>query len=145
MTVNTGTAASTIELAPYIFFYGRCEEALNFYKAILGGSYEMQRVSESPMAAQSPPEAQNRVMHSVFTASGIKFMAGDGMDVKAIDPDEGNISLGLSFTDTARGKEVFDALSAGGKVKMPLGDAFWGGKFGMLDDKFGIEWMITTP
>ena len=145
MTTDTASSAGTIELAPYLFFFGRCEEALNFYKSVLGGSYEMQRYGESPMATQAPPDFQDKVMHSTFTGSGVKFMAGDGREVKAIDPEAGNISLALSFADAARGKEVFDGLAAGGTVKMPLDEAFWGGKFGMLDDRFGIEWMITTP
>jgi PhnB protein len=72
-------------------------------------------------------------------------MAGDGREAKAIDPDEGNITLALSYSDPVRGKQVFEALSAGGKVTMPLEAAFWGGKFAMFEDQFGIEWMLTTP
>ncbi|HEY6237033.1 MAG TPA: VOC family protein [Candidatus Elarobacter sp.] len=133
------------QLVPYIFFYGRCEEALEFYKSVFGGSYEMMRVSDTPMASEMPPEAANSVMHASFTADGIAFMASDGRDVKPVDPDAGNISVALSFDDGARGERIFEGLSAGGKVGMPIDKAFWGGRFGMLTDKFGTEWMVTLP
>ncbi|MEA2664181.1 MAG: PhnB protein [Candidatus Eremiobacteraeota bacterium] len=132
-------------LTPYIFFYGRCEEALEFYKGVFGGGYEMMRVSETPVASQMPPDSGNRVMHASFSADGISFMASDGQGVKPVDPDAGNISLGLSFDDGARGERVFAALAAGGKVGMPIDAAFWGGRFGMVTDKFGSEWMVTLP
>ena len=133
------------QLAPYIFFYGRCEEALEFYKGVFGGTYEIMRVSETPVASQMPPEAANSVMHASFTADEIAFMASDGRDVKPVDPDAGNISLALTFDDGPRGERIFNALSAGGKVGMPIDKAFWGGRFGALTDKFGTEWMLTLP
>ena len=135
-----------MELQPYIFYYGRCEEALKFYKTALGGSYELQRVGDSTMAAQMPADAGNRGMHSTFKAPGVTFMASDGRDTKPIDPEAGNISLSLTATDSAEGQRVFKALSEGGNVKMPLDDAPWGdGKFGVFDDRFGVEWMVTSP
>jgi len=135
-----------MELQPYIFFYGRCEEALDFYKKALGGSYEMQRVGESSMASQMPAEASNRVMHASFKADGVSFMASDGRDTKTVDPEAGNISLALEAADRAAGQRIFNALSDGGKVGMPFADAPWGdGQFGMLYDRFGNEWMITSP
>jgi len=133
------------QLTPYIFFYGRCEEALKFYEKALRGTYELQRIGESPMAGEAPAETHNNVMHSRFTAPGITFMAADGRDVKAIDPEAGNISLTLEASERAEGERLFKALSEGGKAKMPLEDAFWGGRFGILDDKFGNEWMIISP
>jgi PhnB protein len=135
-----------MDLQPYIFFYGRCEEALEFYKKALGGTYEMQRVGDSSMAAQMPADAAKRVMHASFEAPGVTFMASDGRDTKAVDPEAGNISLSLSATDPGEGVRVFKALSEGGNVTMPLDDAPWGdGKFGVLHDRFGVEWMVTTP
>jgi PhnB protein len=134
----------TTQLAPYIFFYGRCEEALAFYKRALGGSYEVMKVADSPMRDQMPPEAQNSVMHATFTAPGITFMAADGRGNKTIDPDAGNISLALTVDADADGDRIYKALVAeGGNPKMPFSDAPWGGKFGMLDDRFGNEWMIS--
>jgi PhnB protein len=134
-----------MQLQPYIFFYGRCEEALEFYKKTLGGTYELMRVADTPMADQMPAEQRNKVMHASFTADGITFLAADGRETKAIDPDAGNISIALAATDAAEGNRVFGALSDGGKVTMPLEAAFWGGRFGMFVDRFGIEWMVTAP
>ncbi|HEV3086757.1 MAG TPA: VOC family protein [Candidatus Elarobacter sp.] len=136
------------QLVPYVFFYGRCEEALEFYKSVFGGSYEIMRVSDAPADVQShmPPAAGSSVMHASFTAGGIKFFASDGMgDSKTIDPDAGNISLALSASDGAQGEKYCTALANGGKITMPFSDAFWGGKFGQVVDKFGNEWMITAP
>ncbi len=136
-----------MQLEPYIFFYGRCEEALEFYKNALGGTYEFTRMEEAPPMPDMPvpPEAAKRIMHSTFKGPGFSFMASDGREEKAVNPDEGNISLSLGFEDKAEGDRIFKALSEGGDVRMPLSDAFWGGRFGMVADKFGIEWMITTP
>ncbi len=133
------------QLAPYIFLYGRCEEALEFYKSVFGGSYELMRFGEAPDTSQVPPGSGNRVMHASFTADEIAFMASDGRDVKSVDPEAGNISLSLSFDDGPRGERIFDALAAGGKVATPIDKAFWGGRFGMLTDKFGTEWLVVLP
>jgi PhnB protein len=143
--MTTTPATNVMELAPYIFFYGRCEEALEFYKEAIGGTYELQRIKDSPMADQFPAEAGNNIMHATFTGAGITFLAGDGRETKQIDPDEGNIILALRASDPAYGERVFKALSEGGTIRMPFEDAFWGGKFGSLIDRFGIEWMMTTP
>lgn len=133
-----------MELKPYVFFYGRCEEALEFYKKIFGGAYDVQRVGESPAASEMPPGSENRVMHAAFNAPGMSFFASDGRDSKPIDPDEGNISLALDAPSDAEGERVLKALSEGGKITMPLEDASWGGKFGMVQDRFGNEWLITV-
>jgi len=133
------------QLVPYIFLYGRCEEALAFYKGVFGGSYELMRVADTPAAGEMPPDAGNRVMHASFTAPDIAFMASDGRDVKPIDSDAGNISLSLTFDDGAQGERIFNALAAGGNVAMPIDKAFWGGRFGMLVDRFGTEWLVTVP
>jgi PhnB protein len=133
------------KLVPYIFLYGRCEEALEFYKSVFGGSYEMMRVGDSAVAGEMPPDEGNRVMHASFTADGVAFMTSDGRGVKAVDPDAGNVSLALSFEDASRGEGIFNALAAGGKTVMPLDTAFWGGRFGNVVDKFGTDWMVTLP
>lgn len=134
-----------MKLEPYIFFYGRCEEALGFYKGVLGGSFELTRIGDTPMAGHAPPDDRNRVMHATFTAPGLTFMASDGRETKTVDPDEGNVSLCLATEDGGEAERVFTALSAGGKVVMPYADAFWGGRFGALQDKFGVEWFIQGP
>ena len=134
-----------MELVPYAFFYGRCQEALDFYKSVFGGSYEAMRVSDSPMKDQFPPEAADSIMHASFTAPGVKFFASDGREVKNVDPDAGNISIALNDVDGADAERLVTALAEGGKVVMPLEPAFWGGKFAMVVDRFGNEWLITAP
>jgi PhnB protein len=131
-------------LKPYVFFYGRCEEALNFYKTALGGTFEIMLNRDSPMADNVPADFADKVMHAKFTADGLEFMAADGLAAKAIDPEAGNISLALSAADATSAQRIFDALSHGGTVKMPFDDAFWGGRFGMCNDQFGIEWMVSS-
>jgi PhnB protein len=133
------------QLVPYVFLYGRCEEALNFYKSVFGGSYELVRVGETPMASEMPPGSGNRVMHASFTSDEIMFQASDGGDVKPVDPDAGNVSFSLTLDDAARGERIFNALASGGKVGMPIDAAFWGGRFGIVTDKFGTEWMVVLP
>src|SRR5690348_6853930 len=119
-----------MQLEPYIFFYGRCEEALEFYKRALGGDYELSRFEGSPMADQVPPDFRNKIMHATFTGNGFSFMAADGQPGKTLKADEGNVSLSLAGSDAAEAERMFNALAEGGNVMMPFGDAFWGGKFG---------------
>lgn len=133
-----------MQLEPYIFFYGRCEEALEFYKSAIGGTFELSRFEGSPMAEQVPANLRNKIMHASFKGDGFSFMASDGDLSKTIDPEGGNVSLSLGVNDAAQAQRVFNALADGGKVKMPFADAFWGGKFGVLDDRFGNEWMVTS-
>lgn len=132
------------QLVPYIFFYGRCAEALAFYETVFGGSSEIMRVADSPVASEMPGSG-NRVMHASFTSDVVSLMASDGRDTKEVDPEAGNISLALSFDDAAKGEQIFNALADGGNVGMPIDAAFWGGRFGQLTDKFGTEWMVTLP
>lgn len=134
-----------MQLAPYIFFYGRCAEALEFYKGVFGGTAEVMRVKDSPMAADMPGHAGDSVMHASFKAPGVEFFASDGREQKAVNPDEGNISLALDAASAEEGEKIFNALAEGGKVSMPIAEAFWGGRFGMIQDKFGLEWMMTLP
>lgn len=133
-----------MKVVPYVFFYGRCVEALTFYKSVLGGDFEYMKVGDSPMADKAPPEHKNHVMHGSFTSGDLTFMAADGMATKAIDPDEGNITLCIEADNHADGDRIFKGLSADGKVMMPFEDAFWGGRFGALTDRFGIEWFVSS-
>lgn len=132
-----------MHFAPYIFFHGRCEEALEFYKAVFGGTYEAMRIAGTPLAAQTPVEFQNQIMHASFTAPGISFMAADGTPGKSIDPDAGNIALSLGGSDEVEGTRLFNALAVGGTVSVPLEKTFWGATFGILIDRFGTEWMFN--
>jgi PhnB protein len=135
-----------VETKPYLFFYGRCEEALEFYKSVFGGSYEVMRNSDTPQEVQQMMGGAdgNRVMHASFTANGVGFFASDGRDTKAIDPDAGNIAIAVNVDRADEGARLCAALAKGGKVQMEFSDAFWGGKFGNVVDRFGTEWMITS-
>lgn len=144
-TTETGQTGTALQLAPYIFLYGRCEEALEFYKKTFGGTYEIMRVKDSPMKDDPEMGDANRVMHASFTSPGLSFFCADGRETKAVDPEEGNIALAITTTDTSTGERIYKALCDGGTVKMELSDAFWGGRFADVVDRFGNEWMITTP
>lgn len=125
-----------LELEPFIYFYGRCAEALEFYKNALGGDYEI-RMRDG-----------DRVQYATFSGSGIAFKAADGTpaggSTGGVNPDEGNVTLALTAPTAKRGDEVFKALAEGGTVIVPFGDAEWGGKFGHLHDRFGNDWYVAA-
>jgi PhnB protein len=129
----------------YLMLGGRCEEALNFYRTAVGAKVEMMmRFSESPMpvpADKIPPGFQNKVMHSSFSIGETTLMASDGCEVNT--PFKG-FSLALYVATEAEADRVFNALADGGKVNMPLGKTFWSPRYGMLTDRFGIDWMVMV-
>lgn len=130
-----------MQLNPYLAFNGTCEAALNFYKDVLGGEIAyMQRFGDSPMEISD--DAKNRIMHATFNFGGNSFMASDSMPGQDA-PDCSNISMSLGTDDIEATNRTFAALSEGGRVNMPLENTFWGARFGMLTDKFGINWMIN--
>ncbi len=132
-----------MEFEPYLFITdGKCEEALNFYKGIFGGEISgVMRWKEAPAEMSTPAELGERIMHSTFSSSAVKFMASDAQPTTKYG--ESAISLSLSTKDVNEAKSLFDALSKGGKVEMPLEKAFWGAMFGMLSDKYGIDWTVN--
>ena len=132
-----------MQLEPYLFFHGRCEEALNFYKACLRGEITgMNRFAGSPMEQDVDASYRDKIMHASFVAGDVRFMASDGR--AGAQPDgEDDIALSLATSDAAEGERVFNALAQGGRVTMPLQDAFWGGRFGTITDRFGVQWMVS--
>ena len=132
-------------IQPYLFFGGRCEEALAFYGKVLGAKTEfMMRYKESPMpqaAGRLPPGFENKVMHASFRIGETSLMASDGDEEGA---RFGGFSLSLTLADEAEAQRAFAALSAGGVVKLPLSKTFWSPCFGMLTDAFGIDWMLSV-
>jgi PhnB protein len=129
----------------YLFFGGRCEEAINFYQAAIGAQVEfIMRYSESPdkqALERIPPGFEDKVMHASFTIGETRVMASDGCEA---GQSYGGFSLSLSLPDEAEVVRAFNALSEGGTVTMPLEKTFWSPKFGMLTDKFGIGWMLSV-
>jgi PhnB protein len=125
----------------YLTFAGQCEEALNFYKEALDGEIvSIQRFGDSPMEVEE--EEKQRIMHSEFKADGVYFMASDGGPEHPIIPGT-NVSLSLNFTDEQEQEVAFNKLASGGRITMTLQDTFWGAKFGMLTDKYEVNWMVN--
>jgi PhnB protein len=133
-------------ITPYLFFSGRCEEALEFYRQALGAQVEMvMRFNESP--DPTPPGMlqvgfENKVMHSSFTVNGIRLMASDGCDDKSTLH---GFQLALNADTEATAHKMFNALAEGGNVQMPLTKTFWSPCFGMVADKFNVVWMVMVP
>ncbi len=131
---------------PYLFFGGRCEEALEFYKRALGAEIDMlMRYSEAP---EPPPEGmlapglENKIMHASFRLGENTLMASDGCgDVPGFE----GFSLSLTLPTEDEANHAFAALAEGGRVRMPLAKTFWSPCFGMVADRFGIGWMVTIP
>ncbi len=130
---------------PYLFFGGRCEEALEFYRATLGAQVEMlmryQESPEPPPPGMVPPGFETKIMHASFRIGTSRLMASDGCDATA--KFEG-FSLSLALPTEADVDRTFAALAAGGQVQMPPTKTFWSPKFGMLADRFGVGWMISV-
>jgi PhnB protein len=128
----------------YLFFSGRCEEAVKFYCSVLGAQPEMlMRFKESPDApppGMVPPGWDDKVMHASFRVGDTRVMASDGCQPGT---SFNGFSLSLSVATEAEARRAFDALADGGQVTMPLGKTFWSPCFGMLTDCFGVGWMVT--
>ncbi len=133
-------------IQPYLFFSGRCKEALEFYCATLGAELLMlMNYKESPDPL--PPEMlspgwEDKVMHASFRIGESILMASDGCDNKS---GFDGFSLSLTVADEAEANRVFRALAEGGEVRMPISKTFWSPCFGMVADRFGMGWMITVP
>jgi PhnB protein len=129
-----------MKLVPYLNFYGQCEEAMNFYKDVLGGEVlGIHRFGDSPMSVDE--NMKSKIMHM-----GIKFgdnilYASDGMESK---PVEGNrYTLSINIDSPSEAEKVFSKLSEGGNITMPIQATFWAERFGMFKDKYGVTWMIN--
>jgi PhnB protein len=132
---------------PYLFFEGRCEEAMTFYTKAVGAKVEaLMRYKESPEPpppGMVPPGSENKVMHGAFRLGDSLIMASDGGCSNAQKFD--GFSLTITVANEAEAKAKFAALSEGGAVTMPLGKTFFSPCFGMLTDKFGVGWMVIVP
>ncbi len=132
-----------MQLTPYIIFNGNCEEALKFYEKALGGEIkDLMRFEGSPV--ENMTDDKQKVMHSHFYADGnLLFMASDSGTGGPQATTAGLVHLSINFPDKGKLENVFAKLSDGGNVTMPLQDTFWGARFGMLTDQFGINWMFN--
>jgi len=141
-------------IKPYLFFDGRCDEALEFYTRTLGARVEqLFRFKDAP---PPPPDAQpqegcgpvtaemaEKVMHACVTIRGTMVFVSDGMCQGK--PEFKGVSLALELPTDAEAETAFAALAEGGQVQMPMGPAFFASRFGMVADRFGVSWMITSP
>jgi PhnB protein len=131
---------SKVQLSPYINFQGHAREAMAFYQEVFGGTLELHAMGEH--GAPRPAAAGERIMHAQLDAEGIRILASDGHPSYPAAVGE-NVALTLSGTDGDRLTGIFNALAAGGKLKMPLTPQAWGGALGWLTDQFGINWMVN--
>ena len=126
---------------PYLNYNGNCREALNFYKECFGGEIVSIQTFADAQMAEGQAE-RDKIMHAVFKAGSVYFMASDCGPGQSVTPGT-NVTLNVDFDNVADQEKVFNKLSSGGTVTMPLQDTFWGAHFGMLTDKFGINWMTN--
>lgn len=135
-----------MDVQPYLFFDGRCEEAIGFYRDALGAEIEMlMRFKESPEPpppGTCAPGSEDKIMHASLRLGRATVMASDG--TCAGKPDFRGFSLSISARDEAEANRLFTALADGGQVRMPLTRTFFSPCFGMVADRFGVQWMVIV-
>lgn len=132
-----------MQVATYLFFEGRCDEALAFYGKVLGAEVTMlMRYRDNPDPGQFQPGLEDKVMHANVRIGDTTLMVSDGR-CEAPAAFRG-FALTLSVADEAAAERVFQALADGGEVQMPLARTFWSPRFGMVTDRFGVLWMVMV-
>jgi len=130
-----------MKLTPYIHFAGNAEEALNFYKEVLGGEISvLSRYEDSPMPTDE--DYKHKIIHARLVFGNNMIMISDTFKGNDINVN-GNIQLSVEVADKVQMETIFSKMAAGGKITMPLQDQYWGATFGMLEDKFGVSWMFN--
>ena len=130
-----------MRINPYISFGGQCAEAFGFYQQVLGGELQMMKHGESPYRDQVGPDWQDAVMHAYLRFDGGELMGCDAPPSHYQKPQ--GFSVTVQVSEPADAERIFNALSDGANVTMPVGETFWSPAFGMLTDRFGIGWMVT--
>jgi PhnB protein len=137
---------NAMRVEPYLFFNGRCEEAIDYYRRALGAEVTMlmrfKDSPEPPQAGMVPPGSENKVMHASFTIGDTRVMASDG-ECQG-QPSFQGFSLSITAADEAEAERRFNALADGGTVQQPLVETFFSPRFGMVADRFGVAWMILV-
>jgi PhnB protein len=135
-----------MNIQPYLSFEGRAQEAIDFYKSALGAKVDMiMRFKEAPpeMQTQMSPDSKDKIMHAAFKIGDTQVMASDGRcSGKA---SFSGVTLSLNATSNAEADKLFNSLAQGGKVEMPMSETFFANRFGMVADKFGVNWMVINP
>jgi len=135
-----------MRVEPYLFFEGRCEEAIEFYRKALGAEVTMlMRFKESPeppAPGMCPPGSQDKVLHANLRIGDTMVMVSDGRCQGT--PGFQGFALSLAVPDDAAAERAFTALVEGGQVQMPLAKTFFSPRFGMVADRFGVSWMVIV-
>ena len=132
-----------MQVQPYLYFDGRAEEAIEFYRKALGASVEMlMRFKDNPSPEHNPPGSAEKVMHSCLRIGESAVMISDGNCQGK--PSFQGFSLSYPAKDEADAARRFNALADGGQVQMPLGETFFAKRFGMVADRFGVSWMVIA-
>jgi PhnB protein len=133
-----------MQVQPYLFFDGRCEEAIEFYRRVLGAEVTMlMRFKDCPEPKEhgmTPPGAGDKVMHASVRIGDTTVLASDGECLGK--PSFQGFALSATVANDAEAERVFAALSSGGQVRMALAKTFFSSRFGMLADRFGVSWMV---
>lgn len=128
---------------PYLFFDGRCDEAIVFYETVLGAKVTgLMRFKESPDPGMCPPGMDDKVMHASLQIGETSMMLSDGRCSGA--PSFQGFALSVAMPDEAGAEKVFAALAEGGEVQMPMTETFFARRFGMVADRFGVSWMVLV-
>lgn len=132
-----------MQVQPYLFFDGRCEEAIDFYKKTVGANVEMMmRWKDSPEKGMCTPQNENKVMHATLKIGDTSVLASDGRCEGK--PEFKGFALTIAAKTETEADKIFNALAQGGQVQQPMVKTFFSPKFGMCADKFGVGWMILV-
>jgi PhnB protein len=130
-----------MKIETYIFFTDQCAEAMKFYEKALGGKIEaMMTYGDAPAGPHNTPDMANKVIHARLTVGDAVLMASDGPEAES----RKGFAVTLQADTVAEADRLFDALSEGATITMPIGETFFSKRFGMLIDRFGVPWMINT-
>jgi PhnB protein len=143
MTKENGTMTA---VNPYLNFNGNTEEAFNFYKSVFGGEFlAVMRFKDNPQCGDISEADKERIMHIALPiGNGNALMATDSLESLGQKLTVGNnFYIALSPESKEDAERLFNGLSKGGKIEMPLQDMFWGAYFGSFTDKFGVQWMVN--
>ena len=132
-----------MQVQPYLFFEGRCEEAVNFYRSAIGAEIMMiSRFGDAPDPGMSSPDTANKIMHAALRIGESTVLASDGRCQGGANFQ--GFAMSIMAEDEGEAQQLFNALSEGGQVQMPLQKTFWSPGFGMLTDRFGVGWMVNV-
>ena len=131
-----------MQINPYLRFNDKkCREAMNFYQSVFGGELTFQTIGETPMAKEMPADKQDYIMHAALKSDKAEFFGSDMMRDKAVIGD--NVAVSVDCDSNEQLKEFFAKIKVGGEVFMEPEVAFWDAMFGMVTDKYGVEWMFN--